>query len=416
MVVVAGAGPAGATAARALALAGVPVRLIDRSAFPRNKPCGGAISMRVLTRFPYLEPALRRIATHRIARLHLEAPDGRSTLVTSDGPAALMIRRVEFDALLVDLAREAGADVETGVDVVRAAETPKGVVLETRNGRRIEADVVIAADGVHSVVARRLGLNAGWPAAKMALDMMEETPRETLRAADPGTLWVAYGYQRPGLRAQASGVGEGYAYVFPKRDHVNVGIGYVLDHYRRAVGEAPYVLQRRFVDELKRRGVMHGDSDEEHFTPFLIPVGGPLARPGRGRVLLAGDAGGFVNGFTAEGIYYAMVTGELAARTVAAETPLHVRTLASRYRKACDREIGVELRDSVVLQRYLFGHPGRIGQVVAGIPQAPRLTSAFLEYAMGRMPYRTLRRRLMASAPLLATRIAAQRVVNWVVR
>ena len=55
---------------------------------------------------------------------------------------------------------------------------------------------------------------------------------------------------------------------------------------------------------------------EENFTPFHIPVGGPLRRPGRGRVLLAGDAGGFVNGFTAEGIYYAMVSGDLAAKTV----------------------------------------------------------------------------------------------------
>ncbi len=70
-----------------------------------------------------------------------------------------------------------------------------------------------------------------------------------------------------------------------------------------------------FVDELRRSGVVEGASARANFTPFLIPVGGPLRRPGRGRVLLAGDAGGFVNGFTAEGIYYAMVSGELAARS-----------------------------------------------------------------------------------------------------
>ena len=75
-------------------------------------------------------------------------------------------------------------------------------------------------------------------------------------------------------------------------------------------------MQRRFVGELRRRGVVEGESARGNFTPFLIPVGGPLRRPGRGRVMLAGDAGGFVNGFTAEGIYYAMVSGELAARSV----------------------------------------------------------------------------------------------------
>src|SRR5437762_947862 len=95
-ILIVGAGPAGATAARTLAAAGVPVRLLDRSAFPRNKPCGGGISVRVLGRFPYLGGELRRIATHSVSRLYLEGPDGCSTVVRSDTPAALMIRRVEF--------------------------------------------------------------------------------------------------------------------------------------------------------------------------------------------------------------------------------------------------------------------------------------------------------------------------------
>src|SRR5262245_26188488 len=169
MVIVVGAGPAGATAARTLAQAGVTVRLLDRSKFPRNKPCGGGISLRVLKRFPYLAAELSRIATHTVARLYLEGPDGESTVIESDGPAALMIRRVEFDALLVELAQEAGAEVIGGVDIVRASTTSSGVVLESRDGRRFEAPLVIAADGVHSVIARRLGLNPGWSASKVAL-------------------------------------------------------------------------------------------------------------------------------------------------------------------------------------------------------------------------------------------------------
>src|SRR6188508_3583591 len=100
-ILVVGAGPAGATAARTLARAGVTVRLLDRSNFPRNKPCGGGISLRVLKRFPYLERELGRIATHRVSRLHLEGPGGTSAVIESRTPAALMIRRVEFDALLV---------------------------------------------------------------------------------------------------------------------------------------------------------------------------------------------------------------------------------------------------------------------------------------------------------------------------
>jgi flavin-dependent dehydrogenase len=269
-VIVVGAGPAGATAARRLAMNGFSVRLLDRASFPRNKPCGGGISIRVLRRFPYLERDLRRIPTHWVSRLYLEGPDGTSTIVESGSPSAVLVRRVEFDALLVSLAREAGAELATGVDVVQARDTGSTVELVARDGRRFDAPIVIAADGVHSVVARRLGLNRGWPAAAIALDMMEETPRSVLRDVDPSMLWVAYGYEPPGREQARRGrrAAEGYAYVFPKRDHVNVGLGYVLSHYRTAIDEPPYDLQRRFVQSLRRRGVPFGESVRSNFTPL----------------------------------------------------------------------------------------------------------------------------------------------------
>jgi geranylgeranyl reductase family protein len=401
-VLVVGGGPAGATAARALAAAGVTVRLLERSKFPRNKPCGGGISLRALPRFPYLARGLTRISTHQVSRLFLEGPDGDSTIVDSRAPAALMIRRVEFDALLVSLACEAGAELVEGVDVVAASQDAHGVSLTARDGRTFTAPVVIAADGVHSVVARRLGLNNGWPDTSIALDMMEESPRQTLRDVDPSTMWVAYGVNG----------GPGYGYIFPKRDHVNVGIGYVLNHYRRAIDAHPYEVQRTFVGELRRRGLVEGESARGNFTPFLIPVGGPLRRPGRGRVILAGDAGGFVNGFTAEGIYYAMVSGELAARSVAEAARDGVAGLARRYRRAVDHEIGAELRDSVLIQRYLFADRRRIARVVAGASRAPEITRLILEFAVGGLSYRALRRRVFAKAPLLGGRLVWERLRN----
>jgi geranylgeranyl reductase family protein len=410
LVIVVGAGPAGATTARTLARAGVTVRLLDRSKFPRNKPCGGGISLRVLKRFPYLAAELSRIATHTVGRLYLEGPGGESTIIESDDPAALMIRRVEFDALLVDLAREAGAEMIGNVDIVRVSTTASGVVLESRDGRTFEAPIVIAADGVHSVIARRLGLNPGWPASKVALDMMEETPREQLRDIDPSTLWVSYGHP-PSLasghaRASARQVNEGYAYVFPKRNHVNVGIGYVLDHYRDSIDVSPYDLQRAFVDQLRRRGVMEGESVRKNFTPFIIPVGGPLGQPGRGRVLLAGDAGGFVNGFTAEGIYYAMVSGDVAARTIISTPARAIAKLARRYHRAVRREIGAELRDSVLIQRYLFADRRRIAEVINGATDEPELTRMILDFAVGRLSYSSLRWRMLARVPRLAAHLA----------
>jgi geranylgeranyl reductase family protein len=398
-ILVAGAGPAGATAARRLALAGRPVQLLDRRAFPRQKPCGGGISVRVLVRFPYLDRALSRIATHTVRRLHLEGPDGRSAVVESDGPAALMIRRVEFDDLLVSLAVEAGASLISGVDIVQARETGDGVELTSRDGRRFAGPAVIAADGVHSVVARRLGLNPGWPDSSVALDMMEETPREALRDLDPSTLWVSYAHQPASTPLAARSAPEGYAYIFPKRDHVNIGIGYVLSYYRQSMDDSPYDLQREFIDDLRRRRIVEGESRRENFTPFLIPVGGPLRPPARGRVLLAGDAGGFVNGFTAEGIYYAMVSGELAADAILADSP---RPVADRYCRMVDAEIGDELRDSVLLQRYLFADRRRIADVIEGAGRKHDMAKLILDFAIGRLGYRALRRSMLARSPKLA--------------
>jgi menaquinone-9 beta-reductase len=307
-------------------------------------------------------------------------------VIESAVPAALMIRRVEFDALLVSLAVEAGAELVTGADIVQAREEAGRVMLTARDGRTFAAPFVIACDGVHSVVARRLGLNPGWSASAVALDMMEETPRERLRDVDPSVMWVQYR-------------DHGYAYVFPKRDHVNVGLGYVLSHYRAAIEEAPYALQRGFVDRLRDRGIVAGASAREHFTPALIPVGGPLRRPGRGRVLLAGDAGGFVNGVTAEGIYYAMVSGELAGRTV--QSAPDASSLAARYRRACDHEIGAELRDSVRIQRYLFADSRRIGRLVDGARREGAITRLVTEFAAGRRSYRDLRRQMLWRSPRL---------------
>jgi geranylgeranyl reductase family protein len=407
-VIVVGAGPAGATAALALASAGIAVRLLDRSAFPRNKPCGGGISARVLQRFPYLVRALPRIAAHHASRLYLEGPDGRSTTIDARGPAALMIRRVEFDALLVSLAVDAGAQLTTGADIVQVREDEERVTLTSRSGNQFTASVVIAADGVNSVIARRLGINRGWPASTVALDMMEETPRTLLRDLDPETLWVAYGYA-PKIpegdhRADAGhprkpASSEGYAYVFPKRDHVNVGIGFVLSHFREAIDEPPYDVQRRFVERLRERGVLVGESVRTHFTPALIPIGGPLRQTGRGRVLLAGDAGGFVNAVTAEGIYYAMVTGELAAHAVQRTTA--VSRLAGIYRRACDHEIGAELRDSVRIQRYLFADGRRIARLVDGAHRERAAVDLVVDFVKGSRSYRDLRRRILSRSPYL---------------
>jgi geranylgeranyl reductase family protein len=394
-VIVAGAGPAGAVAARTLAAAGLDTLLLDRAAFPRNKPCGGGLTMRAMARFPWLASAIDTIDVHTVSKLHLEGPDGSVLKLAADEPVGILIRRVEFDHALVKAAVAAGARLRERFEMTQASQTAEGITLQARTGETLRAPVVVAADGVHSVIGKRLGVNARWPTQSIALDMMEETPHETLRAAHPDEVWIAYAYN--GL--------DGYSYIFPKTQHVNVGIGCLLSHFKGEMPGRPYDMQVGFVESLVASGELEGRSDRHYFTPYLIPVGGPLAKTFHGRVLFVGDAGGFVNGFTAEGIYYAMISGELAGKAILAAGAARAAA-GPRYQKAWKREMGAELRDSVLIQRYLFASHDRVNRVVRGGREWPWLTAAMIDYVAGKRSYAALRRDVLLRSPATAARLA----------
>lgn len=390
-VIVVGAGPAGATAAKALGEAGIATLLLDKAEFPRDKPCGGGISARVTKRFPYLASALAGIPAKWISKVYFESPDGSAVDYQSDQPLYVMIRRCEFDHALFSLAR-ASVQFESALVRKIVFQDDGAVVWADVAGepREYRCQIVLGCDGANSVVARAAGLRTGRVQGEYAIDMMEETPYDELKVRDRDRMYVYY-------RIQGQ---YGYGYVFPKAQHVNLGVGFKLDYYLSQLRGRHYSYHQAFTDELKSKGLLQGESKEKNFRAFPLPISGPLKRTYADRTLLAGDAGGFVNAFTAEGIYYAMVSGEHAGR--AAAKALRAGRFDGgelrEYALAWQREIGLELSKSVQIQRLLMADASRVDRIVRAAGRNPALAEVLARYATGALSHPQFKRALLVRA------------------
>lgn len=284
-VAVIGAGPAGSVTAIHLARGGARVLLLDKARFPRDKPCGGGLTLRAVRQLP-VDPG--PVVEHEVDRMtfrlgwrgHFERRGRR-------GPFVLMTQRRRLDEYLAEQAVAAGAEFRDGVKVAMGTD-PEGLSLQF-DGRQIRPQVVVGADGANGTTARALGL--GGPIARgVAYEgnaPFDERYRG-LAAIELGTI--------PG----------GYGWVFPKGDHVNVGVG---------GWEAEGPKLRDHLAELCRRHGIDGDGLES-VRGHRLPLRRPGFVPARGRALLVGDAAGLVDPLTGDGMYEAFVSARLAAAAV----------------------------------------------------------------------------------------------------
>jgi len=387
-VAVVGAGPGGATAALKLGKAGLRVLLMDKArSFPREKPCGGGITARALNRLPHLRDVLGEISVNSLSKMYLESPNGTGMEYEDPAgePILYLVRRIEFDAALFHRA-SAVTEVALGTTVTTMATEAGGVCLSCADGREFHASMVIGADSANSVVARLSGLRSGEVHGQYAVDMMEETPYADLdtKYRDRVTLLLTLP------------TSYGYGYIFPKETHINLGFGSGPEYFVENVRGRAKEHHLAFVEQMKSRGFAAGESRPENYRAFPIPISGPMAKTYADRVLLAGDAAGMVNAFSAEGIYFAMVSGDLAADTAVAAVKANRfdERQMSHYQAAWEREIGGELRHSVSIQRRLFTQAGRVDSLMRRAKADPELLRLLCGYAMGFAKYEDLRRHM----------------------
>ncbi|MCW7539185.1 geranylgeranyl reductase family protein [Aquabacterium sp. A7-Y] len=291
-LIVVGAGPAGSAAACTAAHRGLRVALVDKEEFPREKLCGGLLTLRAQKVYARVFPrAWDEAVEARAHGLSLLGPDGRRLNEVREHHLLQFTCRRRFDALLLDQAVEAGATPLLGSAVQQVDDSEGAVRLS--DGRRLQGRAVIGADGVRSSVARQL-FGRSFDPRTIALGMEMEVPRCHPGAADLDLPEIHFGLAR-----------WGYGWVFPKRATLTVGLGGLLRHNPQLKTAFRAMLAHRF-----------GSVPDVAIKGHHIPYGDYLTRPGRGRVLLCGDAAGLVEPITGEGIAFAMHSGREAALAV----------------------------------------------------------------------------------------------------
>ncbi|MCP9926434.1 geranylgeranyl reductase family protein [Cyanobium sp. CH-040] len=392
-LVVVGAGPAGAVAAATAARGGLRVALLEKRRLPRHKPCGGGMPVPVQRELLGLVPEAvidTRVRCMRHSwcfREAVEAPIDPPGTPAARSRALWMVQRPRFDQALVQRAVAAGATLLESHAFKALQPTAAGVELRVDRGMAadrgaapatLRARHVIGADGAAGGVAASVGLRSS-PRVALAIEL--EVPHRWDPADPllrPDRLHLDYGVLR-----------RGYAWVFPKADHLNIGAG-VFHARHRDVRRDPGARQRiRAAIEAYAAALgvdpsrLAGLRAHAHPLPFWDGPE-PLHSPD-GRVLLVGDAAGLINPLFGDGLFHAIRSGRLAAEALLAGDP------CSHTARVHD-ELASDFEAARRLARIFYGLPGLTYRY--GISR-PASTAVAVRLLGGEIPFRGLGRRAL---------------------
>jgi geranylgeranyl reductase family protein len=348
-----GAGPAGSFAAERLARGGVRVALFDGRPTGEPKACGGGVTSKALKAWPHLLEAMGRT----VDEVEMYSPAGRRVRFKLDAPFAIY-SRAAFDSYLRDRAIQAGAHIiseRVSVKIESDRSTPW--TARSRSGAIWQGDMLVAADGANSPIARRLAgalANAEMEVAfgyRAPLPKRDDAP--TVIAFLPG--WV------------------GYAWAFPRLDHISFGIAtsqdafdhraldallweFMIGYYRNR--EDPHAPLWSSQAKSTAEGDAHSAEIEKKLRasvdryaariPGLAVETWKTRRVGSDTWALLGDAAGFADPVTGEGIYYALRSAELFAEA-------YLAGRAATYEELWRTDFGRELRRASAMRRRFYG-------------------------------------------------------------
>ena len=375
-VVIAGAGPAGTTVGRQCALKGLKTLILEKEKLPRYKPCGGAVSDKALSLLDF------KIKDELIERecygLRIRYKNYRCEIKKSSR-LSILTSRGEFDLYLAEKAIDAGAELRDG-EKVKSAEVGNSEAILKTDKKEYKASALVGADGVNSCIAKRV--RPRYNPSELMVAIEAPVAANDKEIDD---------YIQNAIEAHFGLVKVGYGWVFPKRGHFSVGIGELLSENKN-----PRVLLEHFAKKL-------GFKKKMHARTHLLPVGGYDRKTYSDRILLVGDAAGYVDPFTGEGIYYAISSSIKAAEVLvkAWEKEDFSSRELWKYKQNCETTFGTELKHALRFSRLVYGHQNML-KIFAN---RSSFLDKYLEIPAGNMSYKEFMKWMLVRVPFYASKM-----------
>ncbi len=328
-VIVVGAGPAGATLAYQLAKRGIGVLLLEKEKLPRHKCCAGGLTSKAVKLLDFdISEVVEEVVYAISITFDLHSPYLRQ----HDQPLMYTVMRDVFDHFLVKKAQQRGVVLIDGQKVIRIQVSGDWVEVSTADSI-FRSRLVVGADGAYSLVARELGIGRSIEYGT-AIGSEIVVPEEELAR------WKSRAQMELGC------IPRGYAWLFPKRDHLSIGVACLASRAKH--------LDRLHQEFLNSLGT--SDYTISRSGSHFIPTGTKGRLVWQDKALLLGDAAGLADPLTGEGIHNAILSAQLAVPVIG-NSLVHANANLEDYQEAVDEKIVSELRIARVLSKFFIRFP-----------------------------------------------------------
>jgi geranylgeranyl reductase family protein len=384
-VVVVGAGPAGSTASIFLAKKGFKVIMVDKAKFPRIKACGGGIPVSVFKRLPFLKKYDLVDCYSHGGFVYSSSLKSCAKLESAD-PVVAFVSRDAFDQKLALIAVDHGVEFYDGKRVkdIHFSDDKVKVILDDET--TIDSDVVVGADGVSSIVAQKAGLASKNKLVNVCV-FQEYKLNEKILSEYTTEKHLCY------IHMVFNNI-PGYAWLFPKKDCFNIGIGEFIVLKKPGLKINLVDAYKSYFDLLQKEKLIPFDLKTGKVKGGCVPVY-LLKKTYSDRVVLCGDAGGFINPVSGGGIYYAMVSGENAASVIcnAFENENFSSSFLSDYQNLWMNEFGKDLRTLSRISNFWLKNSEKFIKIIS---KDSRLTDIASSFLYGNLQMRDYRGKLIS--------------------